>query len=114
MIKEALLVGAGAALGAAARYGLSFALGPSLIDATLTTLAINILGCFLMGLFLPGPFWGTGFLGGFTTYSAFALAVAQSDALGALGLVALTLVTCVGAFLLGERLRERGAVWNRS
>ena len=80
-----LIIFAGAGLGgmarhavnmAAARFGLAFAWG---------TLAVNIAGSFLMGLFAgyfafrPGIgqharlFLTTGILGGFTTFSAFSL-----------------------------------------
>ena len=55
-----LVVGAGAALGAVARYLLSAALGGGMLPL----LVINILGSALMGYFRPGPFWGTGVLGG--------------------------------------------------
>lgn len=112
MITEGLLVGAGAALGALARFGLSASFATdsgSLYDEVLLTLAINIVGCFLMGLFKPGKFWGTGFLGGFTTFSAFALAAATSSASVALLLVVITLVTCVGAWLAGDWLRGKRA-----
>lgn len=105
MIKEGLLVGAGAALGALARFGVSSMLN----DDIPTTLAINIIGCFLMGLLAPGVFWGTGFLGGFTTFSAFALAAASSSASQAGVLVVLTLVSCVGSWLVGDWLRRRRA-----
>lgn len=47
-----LVVGAGAALGAAARYLLSVALGGGMIPL----LIINILGSALMGYFRPSPF----------------------------------------------------------
>lgn len=81
----ALAVGAGGAAGAGARY---------LVAATLaaigsaafpwTTLAVNILGSFLLGLLVavfpdrtpPSPLRAgltVGFCGGFTTFSAFAL-----------------------------------------
>ncbi|WP_257160579.1 fluoride efflux transporter family protein [Corynebacterium cystitidis] len=102
MIKEGLLVGVGAALGALARFGLSSALN----DDIPTVLLINIVGCFLMGLCNPGKFWGTGFLGGFTTFSAFALTTATSSASIALGLAVVTLLACVGAWLAGDWWRR--------
>jgi CrcB protein len=80
-----LLVGLGGALGAMARYGVARALGPSLTFPW-TTFIVNVLGGFLMGL-LAGwlaarsasggePYRlliGVGFLGGFTTFSAYSL-----------------------------------------
>lgn len=81
-----LAVGAGGAIGAIARYLMAGAflraLGPGF---PWSTMAINILGSFLMGVLaallalrfsLPHPlqaFFLTGVLGGFTTFSAFSL-----------------------------------------
>ena len=70
----ALLVFVGGGLGALLRYLLGLiAPGP------LTTLAINVVGCFLIGLLVLMPagnmrlFLAVGLLGGFTTFSAFSL-----------------------------------------
>ena len=70
----ALLVFVGGGLGALLRYLLGLiAQGP------LTTLAINVAGCFLIGLLVLMPagnmrlFLAVGLLGGFTTFSAFSL-----------------------------------------
>lgn len=63
-MREAALVGSGAALGAVARFLLS-----ALLPGFASLLAINILGSALMGCFKPAPFWGTGVLGGFTSLS---------------------------------------------
>jgi CrcB protein len=85
MLWQLLLVGAGGFAGSVCRFGvgrLAYGLWPG---ATLPygTLAVNVAGCFLIGL-LTGWFAGrggpqpalqlllfTGFLGGFTTFSAF-------------------------------------------
>jgi fluoride exporter len=77
-------VGVGGAAGTLARYGTGL-LGA---DALWPTVTVNLVGAFLLGLLLeayahrPTPrgdrlrlLLGTGFLGGFTTYSAFALQV---------------------------------------
>ncbi|QDC26271.1 hypothetical protein FE374_18130 [Georgenia yuyongxinii] len=75
-------VGVGGAAGTLARYGTGL-LGA---DALWPTVAVNLVGAFLLGVLLevyahhgPTPsgdrlrlLLGTGFLGGFTTYSAFA------------------------------------------
>ena len=83
-----LSVAAGGALGASLRYGVNTGimhwLGPGFPWATLT---VNVLGSFVMGLLVAAfaHFWDvshtmkvflvTGFLGAFTTFSAFSLDV---------------------------------------
>ena len=96
-----LVVGAGAALGAAARYLLSAALCGGMIPL----LAINILGSALMGYFRPSPFWGTGVLGGFTSFATFAFLTANAHWSIALAYVLATIVGCVGGYLVGDKLR---------
>ncbi len=69
-----LVVAVGGVLGSLGRYGLGVA-RPGL----LTTLVVNVLGSFLLGLLVglrphgrwSRPFLGTGVLGGFTTFSTF-------------------------------------------
>ena len=79
-----LLIGAGGFLGTIARYLMQAGVTKLIpIIFPLGTLAVNILGCFLIGVFYA---WGdrtegispemrffltTGFCGGFTTFSAF-------------------------------------------
>jgi CrcB protein len=80
------LVWLGGSLGTAARYGLTERI-PRLRDVPVGTLVVNVAGAFILGLLLErlvrsGPdtggrrdlrlLAGTGFLGGFTTYSALA------------------------------------------
>jgi len=79
------LVVAGGAIGTAARLGLGLALpapqGSGLAAVPWATFLANVLGAFLIGVLaarLPSSsgvrvFLGTGVLGGFTTYSAFAV-----------------------------------------
>ncbi|QPK78855.1 fluoride efflux transporter family protein [Corynebacterium lizhenjunii] len=102
-MREAMIVGLGAALGALARWGLGQVLG----DAPWVLLAINVAGSGLMGLVRPGLFWGTGVLGGFTSLSAFAVLSAHLAPGVAAAYVAATLSGCVGAYLLGDVWRER-------
>lgn len=76
-------VGAGAAIGAWARWGLSYWLNPRLEHLPLGTLAANLIGGYLVGLavawFAASPelppalrlLLVTGFLGGLTTFSTF-------------------------------------------
>ena len=78
-----ILVFIGGGLGAASRYGLSTALTSSSHKIPWGILACNLLGCLLIGAlygFVKShhPHWisplaVTGFLGGFTTFSTFAL-----------------------------------------
>jgi CrcB protein len=82
MVKDLITVGLGGALGAMARY-LAGQLAQRLLGASFPwgTLAVNISGCFLIGLACgliqtaeastPRLFIIVGVLGGFTTFSAF-------------------------------------------
>lgn len=99
-MSTALLVATGAGLGAVARYLLSLGVG----DGLLGILLINVVGCLALGYFRPGPFWGSGFLGGFTTFSAYALLTANQEWYGALAYTVLTVAACVGAVLFGRFL----------
>ena len=86
LLTHVLVVALGGGLGASARYLTNLAalraLGPQFPWGTMT---VNILGSFLMGLLIATlarvsvtsaelrSFLATGFLGGFTTFSAFSL-----------------------------------------
>jgi CrcB protein len=75
------VVAAGGALGGVGRYALTLALPAEPGTVPIATLVTNLSGCLALGLLagaLPAarllrPFLGTGVLGGFTTFSAFAL-----------------------------------------
>ncbi|MFF9350818.1 fluoride efflux transporter CrcB [Streptomyces sp. NPDC014734] len=79
------VVALGGAVGATARYGASL-LWPTASGAfPWTTLIVNTVGCAVIGVFmvvitdvwaahrLVRPFFGTGVLGGFTTFSTYAV-----------------------------------------
>lgn len=81
-----LLIALGGGLGSITRYSLGKAWPDDQHTLPLTTLGINLLGSFLLGLLVVGvtevwsdahpnirPFLGTGLLGGFTTFSTFAV-----------------------------------------
>lgn len=99
MFREAVTVAAGTALGASARFAVEHVLGVGMAPL----LVINVLGSLLLGALRPGPFWGTGFLGGFTSFSTFAALTAGSSPALAAGYAAATVLGCVGAWLLGAR-----------
>lgn len=105
-------VAVGGALGAMARYGASLALphGPGAFP--LGTFAVNLAGCALIGGLmvvitelwphrrLLRPFLGTGVLGGFTTFSTYALDTQALLAGGhAVLAVAYVVATPVGALV---------------
>ncbi|MBA8817382.1 CrcB protein [Microbacterium halimionae] len=107
-----ILVFIGGALGTAAREGVGIAL-PSGGEVPWAIFVVNVLGALLLGLLLEalarrGPdagarraarlLVGTGFMGGFTTYSAFAV---DSAALLATGHLATAIVYAVGTVLVG-------------
>jgi len=83
MVTTFVAIGIGASLGAFFRWGLGIVLNPVFPTIPLGTLAANIIGGFLMGLFMGlsrghafFPEWvrlgvATGFLGGLTTFSTF-------------------------------------------
>lgn len=107
-----LAVALGAALGAEARYGLSVMLPHRGADFPWSTLLVNISGCALMGILmvcvrdlstphrLTGPFLGTGVLGGFTTFSTYAVDVVQLLDRGRTGIAVAYFAGTVTAALL--------------
>ncbi|MGI5352498.1 fluoride efflux transporter CrcB [Streptomyces sp. CA-250714] len=108
------VVALGGVLGACARYGAAL-LWPTPHGAfPWTTLGVNVSGCAVIGVFmvlisdvwaahrLVRPFFGTGVLGGFTTFSTYAVDAQQlleahrpGTALGYLGLTLLGAVAAV-------------------
>jgi fluoride exporter len=111
------LVAIGGALGSVVRYG-AYRLWPSSPGGwPVPTFTVNVLGSFAIGLLYmyvaargagaenARLFWMTGILGGFTTYSAFAL---ESALLGfsvtGVAYVVATVVVCLAATLLGMKV----------
>jgi CrcB protein len=110
-----LLVGLGGALGSMARYGIGLAL-PS-AGFPYGTLAVNVIGCFCIGLVMPSleraaalppeirMLVVVGFLGGFSTFSAFGnetVALFRSDGNLALLNVGAHVLLGLGAVVLGR------------
>ena len=120
MTHNFLQVALGGAIGASARYGVNILAGRIVHGFPLGTLTVNILGCLAMGLlaaFLAlrggqhlAPLLLTGVLGGFTTFSAFALDAAAlweqgrgALALGyVLGSVVLSLLAVLAGLSIGR------------
>jgi CrcB protein len=108
-----VVVALGGAVGASARYGASL-LWPTAPDAfPWTTLAVNVTGCAVMGIFmvlitevwsahrLLRPFVGTGILGGYTTFSTYTADIVHLVDTGhagtGLAYLALTLISALTA-----------------
>lgn len=74
-------------------------------------MAINILGALAMGLFRPGPFWGKGVFGGFTSFSTFTADLLHGAQAGvwltvAIPLFVVTVIGCVGGWVAGYVARQ--------
>jgi CrcB protein len=118
-VSTAGLVALGGALGALARYGL----GTAAVRAFGTTVpvgtwAVNLLGCFLIGLALPVAAADrarlvliVGFLGSFTTFSTFS---ADTLALLEAGRPGLALLNAAGSLLGGLALTALGMAVGRA
>jgi fluoride exporter len=112
-----LLVAIGGAVGSVLRYAAAILFGAR----PLTTFAVNILGSFLIGLLASISYeprtrllFGTGVLGGFTTFSAWQLEALTSWHTEAapvqagvilLGSLSAGFVACWLGYALGQRLR---------
>jgi CrcB protein len=108
---------AGGVAGAEARYGLGAALPHADKAIPWSTVLVNASGCLLIGVLvvvllelarphrLWRPFLGVGVLGGYTTYSTFAvdaIRLIHQDHPGlALGYIAVTFASCLAAVWLG-------------
>lgn len=120
-----LWVGVGGFLGANARYGMTRLVAGRLgVSWPWGTFAINVIGAFLIGIVLTvlteravaDPAWrlviAVGFLGGYTTFSAYtfeAIALAERGAWGAaawyvLGSNALALLACGAGIWLARHV----------
>jgi CrcB protein len=113
----------GGILGAEARYGLSGALTHRPDGFPWSTLLVNLTGCLLIGVLmatllqlpdphrLARPFLGTGVLGGYTTYSTFAVEVQQlvrqHRPATAAGYLVATVLGCAVAVWLATELATR-------
>jgi CrcB protein len=118
------VVALGGAAGASARYGagLLWPIAPGAFPWT--TLVVNVLGCAVIGVFmvvitdvwaahrLVRPFFGTGVLGGFTTFSTYAMDVQRlvdgGHAATGLAYLALTPLAALSAVWAGASATRAG------
>jgi fluoride exporter len=114
-----LAVGLGGAVGSLGRYGLSLAIPHPPSGFPWSTFLTNVLGCFAIGVLmvlvvdlgahrLLRPFLAVGVLGGFTTFSAYAVEanalLRQGAIMAGLLYVCGTLVTALGAVVVATHL----------
>ena len=113
-----LAISVGGALGAVARYALGTVWSHPPVGFPWVTFAINVSGCFMIGALmvvltevagrphrLARPFLGVGVLGGFTTFSTYAVEaqrlIASGDLVLALAYLFGTMVAALVATMVG-------------
>ena len=103
-VPTAVVIGVGGAAGALARYAVDIGLD----GGRQSTFAVNVFGSALLGALVaqsPSDMTfaaaGTGFCGAFTTFSSFAVTVAQTAANGRLGVALLDAAGTLIAALIG-------------
>ena len=116
MISTLSLVAMGGAIGASLRYlfGVAVTRLVGLSDFPVAVLTVNIIGSFLMGLFVVfaaqkgltqiSTFVMTGVLGGFTTFSSFSLETVTLMERGQIGAAGIYMALSVGLSVLGLML----------
>ena len=124
-----LAIAVGGLIGAEARYGLGVLVPHRVGQFAWSTVLINISGCFLLGALmvvllefvtphrLARPFFGVGILGGYTTFSTFAvdiqlMLVAHQVGTAAIYLVATVVLCAVAVWLATVLTRSVGRRWS--
>ncbi|WP_079125180.1 fluoride efflux transporter CrcB [Streptomyces lushanensis] len=124
------VVALGAMCGSAARYGASL-LWPTAADGfPWTTFTVNVTGCALIGVFmvvvteawaahrLIRPFVGTGVLGGFTTFSTYAVDIERLVDAGrartGMAYLGLTLLAALAAVWAAVWVTRRVVAWRQA
>ncbi|MFD7860764.1 fluoride efflux transporter CrcB [Streptomyces sp. NPDC059783] len=124
------VVALGGAVGACARYGASLLWPTPAGGFPWTTLVVNATGCAVIGVFmvviseawpvhrLVRPFFGTGVLGGFTTFSTYAVDIERlvdgGRARTGLAYLALTLCAALAAVWSAVWLTRRALAWRQA
>lgn len=118
-ITHYLSIAFGGALGSVTRVALAGVFPANFLNIPLQILLINILGCFVMGFLVETLAWHSipdnfryflisGFLGGFTTFSAFALEFGllfqKQLYFSAVSYVILSVLLSIIAFFLGKSI----------
>ncbi|QFR02341.1 fluoride efflux transporter CrcB [Streptomyces phaeolivaceus] len=117
------VVAVGGGIGAGARYAAALLWPTGTTGFPWTTFWVNVVGCFVIGLFMVAiterwtahrlvrPFFGTGVLGGFTTFSTYAVDIQRliEEGRPATGLayLAATLLAALTAVRLAATTAER-------
>ncbi|MFF2958410.1 fluoride efflux transporter CrcB [Streptomyces sp. NPDC057963] len=124
------VIALGGVLGACARYGAALIWPTSLLGFPWTTLIVNVVGCAVIGVFmvvisevwaahrLVRPFFGTGVLGGFTTFSTYAVDIQRlvegDRARTGLAYLGLTLCAALAAVWSAVWATRRVLAWRQS
>ncbi|MFJ7195757.1 MULTISPECIES: fluoride efflux transporter CrcB [unclassified Streptomyces] len=123
------VVALGGAIGACARYGATLIWPTAPGGFPWTTLIVNVVGCAVIGVFmvvisevwpahrLVRPFFGTGVLGGFTTFSTYAVDIQRLVDVGrvraGLGYLGLTLFAALAAVWSAVWATRRVLAWRQ-
>ncbi|MCX4846906.1 fluoride efflux transporter CrcB [Streptomyces sp. NBC_00893] len=124
------VVALGGAIGASARYGAALLWPTAPGGFPWTTLVVNAVGCTVIGVFmvviseawtahrLVRPFFGTGVLGGFTTFSTYAVDIQRlldgGRVRAGLGYLGLTLFAALAAVWSAVWATRRVLAWRQS
>ncbi|WP_393059132.1 fluoride efflux transporter CrcB [Streptomyces sp. LN549] len=124
------VVALGGAVGASARYGAALLWPAAPGGFPWTTLVVNVVGCAVIGVFmvviseawtahrLVRPFFGTGVLGGFTTFSTYAVDIERlvdgGRARTGLAYLALTLLAALVAVWSAVWTTRRALAWRQT
>ncbi|MGQ4388354.1 fluoride efflux transporter CrcB [Streptomyces sp. SAS_270] len=123
-------VSVGGGIGASARYGAALLWPTAAGSFPWTTFWVNVIGCGVIGVFmvvitdvwaahrLVRPFFGTGVLGGFTTFSTYAVDIQRlfDDGRAGTGLayLAATMLAALAAVWTTANLTRRVIEWRQS